>query len=433
MENDGKESYKDGNHSEYLNFEYEYRSDENDDIMDVTIDKAEVDTINIDKSQVCEFYAKCYRFVSQKDLKTEKDIGSTFKRTIGKGSLGQLLVSIARLGFVSFVTIGRKYGLAKNEWVQDIYNDKMKWATTYLTEHFFGRIRTTSQCKEIHSLLKNYVDSKTSLLEFMHKFSEVLRHYRNNHLTTDFDTFYKCHVLATCLKSFKKQATEVYTRNIFKLVKDEIEAAGVLNVTECPNNGDIDECNTKQDSADDIVHTLRCGAMASICWKLCDISSKNSVDYRKTSSELLKLISKVRKKKVMHKRVFPPLIRCSKEGSERLKEAKICTLLVKKSEDSPTKYSNTEDELMILLEECETSKQTHSQDTKSVKNSWMHNNNNFKTEEITLWIYVDSCLWVVGFALNNNACTQEMTNVIKLMYDHPWPSYMKIPAKTREQ
>ncbi|RYR59755.1 hypothetical protein Ahy_A05g025723 [Arachis hypogaea] len=298
-------------------------------------------------------------------------------------------------------------------------------------EHFFGRIRTTSRCKEIHSLLKNYIDSKTSLLKFMHQFSEVLRRYRNNHLTTDFDT---------CLKSFKKQATKVYTRNIFKLVKDEIEAASVLNMIECPNSGDIVECNTisynkykdlfpcecrlfetrglpcshifgvlkhrnvkyaprslilkrwtrdgnsgficsigEQDSADDIVHTLRCGVMASICWKLCDISSKNSADYRKTSSELLKLISKVQKK-VIHKRVFPPLIKCSKKGSERPKEAKICTLLVKKrhfiriypllfNEDSPTKYSNTEDELTILFEEYETSKQTHSQDTKLVENS----------------------------------------------------------------
>ncbi|XP_015932831.1 protein FAR1-RELATED SEQUENCE 5-like [Arachis duranensis] len=139
-----------------------------------------------------------------------------------------------------------KYGLAENEWVQVIYNDRMKWATAYLREHFFGRIRTTSQCEGIHSLLKNYVDSKTSLVEFMHKFSEVLRHYRNNHLTADFDTFYKFPVLTTCLESFEKQAAELYTRNIFKLVKDEIEVAGALNVTECPNSGDIVEYSTSE-------------------------------------------------------------------------------------------------------------------------------------------------------------------------------------------
>ncbi|XP_015970067.1 protein FAR1-RELATED SEQUENCE 5-like [Arachis duranensis] len=285
-----------------------------------------------------------------------------------------------------------KYGLAENEWVQGIYNDKMKWATTYLREHFFGRIRATSQCEEIHSLLKNYVDSKTSLLEFMHKCSEVLRHYQNNHLTANFETFYKFSVLTTCLESFEKQAAELYTRNIFKLVKDEIEAAGALNVTECPNSGDIVELfetrglpcshifgvlkyrNTKcvpsslilkrwtrdaksdficsigeQDSADDIVPTLRCAY------------------YREISGELLKLISKVQNKSDAQARLSPtsaligdPAVVKSKGapkkvpiGQKRQKCShckssmhfvRTCPLLVK--EDSPAEYSNAEDEPM---------------------------------------------------------------------------------------
>ncbi|RYR16422.1 hypothetical protein Ahy_B04g073438 [Arachis hypogaea] len=36
-------------------------------------------------------------------------------------------------------------------------------------------------------------------------------------------------------------------------------------------------------------------------------------------------------------------------------------------------------------------------------------------------------------APNNNECTQEITNIIKLMYDHPWPNYKKIPAEIRER
>ncbi|RYR28062.1 hypothetical protein Ahy_B01g052162 [Arachis hypogaea] len=40
---------------------------------------------------------------------------------------------------------------------------------------------------------------------------------------------------------------------------------------------------------------------------------------------------------------------------------------------------------------------------------------------------------LVRFTPNNNACTQEKTNVIKLMYDHPWHSYMKILAETRKR
>ncbi|RYR67487.1 hypothetical protein Ahy_A03g013874 [Arachis hypogaea] len=419
LENEGKKSYKDGDQSKDLSFEYECNFDESDDMVDVIVDKVEADTINIDG------FEKLITDLTIKDIwglvfdteSHEKDIGSTLIGTIGKGSIWQLLVSIARLGLISFITIGRgryhkvgftskdlqnhisktrrgkvkdgdalvalAYLLSKADsnplflgkftlkdskldnlvwadgasvvdyecfgdvlafyttykknvynkplvifsrtnhhgqttifgcallldersdtfkWalkkflkfmfgklprcvlidgdhamrdaiLEGIYNDKMKWAMTYLRERFFGRIRTTSQCEGIHSLLKNYVDSKTSLLEFIHKFSEVLRHYRNNHLAADFYTFYKFPVLTTCLESFEKQEAELYIRNIFKHVKDEIEATCALNVTECPNSRDIVEYNTS--------------------------------NYRKISSELLKLISKVQKKSDAQSRLSP--------------------------------------------------------------------------------------------------------------------------------
>ncbi|RYR74162.1 hypothetical protein Ahy_A02g008792 [Arachis hypogaea] len=37
------------------------------------------------------------------------------------------------------------------------------------------------------------------------------------------------------------------------------------------------------------------------------------------------------------------------------------------------------------------------------------------------------------FVPNNNTCTHEMTKIIKLMYDHPWLSYKKIPSEARER
>ncbi|RYR24960.1 hypothetical protein Ahy_B02g058572 isoform B [Arachis hypogaea] len=37
------------------------------------------------------------------------------------------------------------------------------------------------------------------------------------------------------------------------------------------------------------------------------------------------------------------------------------------------------------------------------------------------------------FAPNNNACTQEISEVIKSMYDHPWPTYTQILVETRDR
>ncbi|RYR01947.1 hypothetical protein Ahy_B06g080806 [Arachis hypogaea] len=269
-------------------------------------------------------------------IKQEKDIGSTLKGTIGKGSIGQLLVSIARLGFVSFVTIGRrwseiisKYGLVENEWVQGIYNDKMKWAITYLREHFFSRKRTTSQFEGIHSLLKNYVDSKTSLLEFMHKFSEFP-------------------VLTTCLKSFEKQAAEVYTRNIFKLVKDEIEAAGALNVTECPNSGDIIEYNTSeyfnQQWLFKVFYNKDKDLFVCECRRFETRRKKSDAQARLSpTSTLISDLAVVKSKGVLRKVSKGQKRRRCSHCKSRRHFIRTCLVLV--NEDSPVEYSNKEDEL----------------------------------------------------------------------------------------
>ncbi|RYR23839.1 hypothetical protein Ahy_B02g057332 [Arachis hypogaea] len=62
--------------------------------------------------------------------------------------------------------------------------------------------------------------------------------------------------------------------------------------------------------------------------------------------------------------------------------------------------------------------------------------NRFQSNAPPPALVIRMTIWPDGlttFAPNNNACTQECTNVIKMMYNHPWPSYKKIPAETRER
>ena len=49
--------------------------------------------------------------------------------------------------------IGLKYGLEENRWVCKTYEIKHLWAITYLRENFFARIRMTSQCEAINSII----------------------------------------------------------------------------------------------------------------------------------------------------------------------------------------------------------------------------------------------------------------------------------------
>ncbi|XP_058746110.1 protein FAR1-RELATED SEQUENCE 5-like [Vicia villosa] len=104
--------------------------------------------------------------------------------------------------------------LEENLWVEKTYKNKSLWATTYLSDKFFGRIRTTSQCEAINTIIKSY----------------ALRSYRNNELTADFKSKFTEPMMTTHLGLLERHAAKIYTTEIFKEVKDEITKAGSLIV-----------------------------------------------------------------------------------------------------------------------------------------------------------------------------------------------------------
>jgi zinc finger SWIM domain-containing protein 3 len=115
-------------------------------------------------------------------------------------------------------------------WVMKTYENKSLWATAYLRDRFFGRLRTTSQCEAINAIIKSYVRKKGCIFEFMHNFEQAVRNYRNNELVADFTSKFSEPVLTTQLKKIESHAAEIFTAQIFKDVKDEIMKAGELIV-----------------------------------------------------------------------------------------------------------------------------------------------------------------------------------------------------------
>ncbi|RYR07766.1 hypothetical protein Ahy_B05g075200 [Arachis hypogaea] len=322
MENDGKESYKDGDQSEDLSVEYECSSDESDDMVDVTVDEAEADIINADgfeklitdltiediwglvfdtESQVCEFYAKyakCYGFVSRKDLKTVDANGNINTRQ----NIFKLVKDEIEAAGALNVTECPNSGDIVEYNTSEYFNQQCQFKVSYNKD----KDMFACECRLF----------ETRGLPCSNIFG-VLKH-RNA----------KCVPTSLILKRWTRDAKSDFICSI-----------------------------GEQDYADDIVPTLRCGAMASIYWKLCDISSKNSADYRKISGELLKLISKVQNKSDAQARLSPtsaligdPAVVKSRGTPKKVpkgQKRRRCPLLVK--EDSPAEYSNAEDEPMVLI------------------------------------------------------------------------------------
>ncbi|KAJ1438268.1 Zinc finger, PMZ-type [Sesbania bispinosa] len=100
-----------------------------------------------------------------------------------------------------------KHSLQNNSWILKTYDKKEMWATAYLRDKFFGRIRTTSE-------------------------------YRYNELLADFKSLYSEPVLTTSLQSVERHAAKLHTLDIFKDVKHEIDRAGSLNVIERLDDGE---------------------------------------------------------------------------------------------------------------------------------------------------------------------------------------------------
>ncbi|XP_015945863.1 protein FAR1-RELATED SEQUENCE 5-like [Arachis duranensis] len=209
-----------------------------------------------------------------------------------------------------------EYGLFENEWLQKTYGIKEMWASSYLNDKFFGGIRTTSQCEDI-----------------------------------------------------EKQAADIFTRNMFKEVRCEIEEAGKLNVvTHSVSNNEVKvrinkyrqlgrECEVQYDKVtkkfacdcrlfesrgipcchilcimrhdhiDIIPDTLVCtrwtknakkdyvcsvtstetdseniagiryGALATLCFTLCESASKNRDDFMEIRDDIFGLIQKLKKRR----------------------------------------------------------------------------------------------------------------------------------------
>lgn len=124
------------------------------------------------------------------------------------------------------------YNLSDNTWVKKAYEMKTMWASAYMRENFFCGIRTTSRCEGINSFINMYVESKNSLIDFMHGFNRAVKEYRHKELMADFNTFYYKPVLTTKLHRFELEASKIFTRIKFYEVQNEIEDAITLNVFE---------------------------------------------------------------------------------------------------------------------------------------------------------------------------------------------------------
>uniref|UniRef100_A0A151UDJ3 Protein FAR1-RELATED SEQUENCE 5 n=1 Tax=Cajanus cajan TaxID=3821 RepID=A0A151UDJ3_CAJCA len=166
-----------------------------------------------------------------------------------------------------------KHGLAGNKWVSKTYENRSSWATAYFRDIFFGRIRTTSQCEAINSIMKTYVRKKCIIFEFIHNFEQALREYRNNELVADF-------------KSFCAMKEEHVDHIPNSLILTRWTKKAKIDFVSSDSSKGVDS---------DVMELARFGAYCGACTRFCKIASKKKGLYNEVMNDILKLLDKYEK------------------------------------------------------------------------------------------------------------------------------------------
>ncbi|KAG4909641.1 hypothetical protein JHK87_055757 [Glycine soja] len=88
-----------------------------------------------------------------------------------------------------WVSMIKEFHLVQNNWLKELYEKRMMWATLDIRGCFFtGRI--TSRCKAFHSHLGNFVNPQICLFEFVEQYQRCLCYFLSKEREVDYDSKY---------------------------------------------------------------------------------------------------------------------------------------------------------------------------------------------------------------------------------------------------
>ncbi|XP_057734470.1 protein FAR1-RELATED SEQUENCE 5-like [Arachis stenosperma] len=123
-----------------------------------------------------------------------------------------------------------EFKLQDSLWARQVFGKKEMWVNAYLKNKFCAGFRTTSRCEGINAVVKNFLQSKHTILELVQNLEVMVRDYQNNELLAQFRTIDTFPVMTTSLDAIERFAALTYTKEVFADVKREIERVTVVNL-----------------------------------------------------------------------------------------------------------------------------------------------------------------------------------------------------------
>ncbi|TVU29800.1 hypothetical protein EJB05_21387 [Eragrostis curvula] len=124
--------------------------------------------------------------------------------------------------FTSWEAMMSKYSLHGDVWLQNVFEEKEKWARPYMKWAFSAGMKNTQLNKSLHSDVQDYLRSDVDVTLFLRHLQKVVDDRRYTELEVEFGSrlkFQDLKIRAPILK----QASEVYSDMIFQLFQEEYE------------------------------------------------------------------------------------------------------------------------------------------------------------------------------------------------------------------
>lgn len=128
-----------------------------------------------------------------------------------------------------------KFMLQQNDWLSGLYEERHRWAPTFVRKYFWAGMSTTQRSESMHAFFDGYINSTTSLNQFVKQYDNALSSRAEKEFEADFnslDTTIPC----VSNSSIEKQLQGEYTHAKFKEVQTEfiskMNCAPSLNVVE---------------------------------------------------------------------------------------------------------------------------------------------------------------------------------------------------------
>ncbi|OWM87290.1 protein FAR1-RELATED SEQUENCE 6-like [Punica granatum] len=126
------------------------------------------------------------------------------------------------------------YNLQGNEWLSSLFGDRRHWAPVYVKSIFWAGNQI------MNSFFDDYVNSKTSLKQFVELYDSAMKSKIEKENKADYDSYSSNYKLITDCH-FEKQFQEAYTNSIFKLFQDELKGMLYCNSVMSKAEGAISE------------------------------------------------------------------------------------------------------------------------------------------------------------------------------------------------